>query len=125
MNNYMAVGRIVRDPELVETDSGKKYCNITLAIPRSYKNAEGIYETDFIDCKLWSSIAETTAEYCKKGDTVGVKGRIETSTYEVDGENKKSFQIVADKVSFLSSAKVHEKEESTEEIEKSDDDLEI
>lgn len=68
MNNYMCVGRLVGDPELKETESGKSYINITVAVPRSYKNADGEYETDFLDCTLWDSIAKTTSEYCKKGD---------------------------------------------------------
>ena len=47
LNQTVIVGRIVRDPELRETESGNKVTNITLAVPRSYKNADGEYETDF------------------------------------------------------------------------------
>ena len=49
-----------------------------------------VYETDFVDCTLFDGVAQNTSEYCKKGDIVGVKGRIQTEIYEKDGENKKS-----------------------------------
>ena len=60
LNQTVIVGRIVRDPELRETESGNKVTNITLAVPRSYKNADGEYDTDFIPCVLWRGVAETT-----------------------------------------------------------------
>lgn len=117
MNNYMCVGRMVSDPEIKELEDGKRICNITLAVPRSYKNAEGEYETDFIDCTLWNNIADNTAEYCQKGDLVGIKGRIETRVYESEnGEKRKQTQIIADKVSFLASSKTKVKEESEPEM---------
>ena len=72
------VGRLVKDPELIEVGTNKNVSNITLAIPRSFKNMNGEYETDFINCVLWDSIAKSTVEYCKKGNIVGVKGRIQS-----------------------------------------------
>ncbi len=72
LNQIVLVGRLVKDPVLKETEQGKKRSFITLAIPRSFKNAEGSYDTDFIDCILWDGIAKNTAEYCKKGDVIGV-----------------------------------------------------
>ena len=73
LNQAVLVGRLVRDPELRETESGKKVTNITLAVTRSFKNLEGEYETDFIDCVLWKGIAESTVEYCKKEILLGLK----------------------------------------------------
>lgn len=105
LNQTVIVGRIVKDPELNETDNGKKVTNITLAVPRSFKNSEGEYETDFISCVLWKGIAESTVEYCKKGDLVGVKGRIQTRTYEANDNIKHVTEVVAEKVTFLSSKK--------------------
>lgn len=112
LNQTVIVGRIVKDPEVIETDNGKKVANVTLAIPRSYKNKDGEYDTDFVDCTLWGGIAENTAEYCKKGDLVGVKGRLETDLYEKeDGSTVKTTKLVAEKVTFLSSkSKEDEKE---------------
>ncbi|CCY45683.1 single-stranded DNA-binding protein [Clostridium sp. CAG:1193] len=104
LNQIVIVGRLTRDPELRSTEGGKKVTNITLAIPRSYKNSEGVYETDFVDCVLWTGIAENTTEYCKKGDILGVKGRVQTRTYE-NAEKEKRYvtEVVAEKVTFLSS----------------------
>lgn len=105
-NQVVLVGRLVGNPIVEENENGKKVCNITLAVPRSYRNAEGIYDTDFIKCTLWNVIAENTAEYCKKGDLVGVRGRLETSVYEKEnGEKYRITSVVAEKVSFLSSCR--------------------
>jgi len=103
LNQVVIVGRLVNDPELRETEEGKKVTNITLAVPRNYKNADGEYDTDFIDCTLWTGVAENTSEYCKKGDLLGIKGRIQTSKYEKDEETKFRTDIIAEKVTFLSS----------------------
>src|SRR5574344_900584 len=109
LNQIVLVGRLIKDPEVNKTENDKDVSNLTLAVPRSYKNDQGEYETDFVDCVLWNNVANQTAEYCHKGDIVGVKGRVQSSTYEKDGETKKSMQVVAEKVTFLSSkAKEHE-----------------
>lgn len=103
LNQVVMVGRLVKDPELKETESGKKVTHITLAVPRSYKNIDGEYDTDFVDCSLWIGVAENTAEYCHKGDLLGVKGRLQTSKYEKDGEIKYKTDVIAEKVTFLTS----------------------
>lgn len=103
LNQIVIVGRLVSDPELRKTESGKKVTNITLAVPRSYKNSNGEYETDFIDCQLWTGVAESTSEYCKKGDLLGVKGRVQTRSYDQDEQKKYVTEVVAEKVTFLSS----------------------
>ena len=108
LNQIVIVGRLVRDPELKKSDNGSNYTNITVAVPRSYKNVDGEYEADFIDCKLWSGVAESTAEYCKKGDLIGVKGRIETRNFEVEEEKKYVTEIIAEKITFLSNKKADE-----------------
>ena len=99
LNQIILVGRIVNDIETKELESGKKIVNITLAIPRPFKNSEGEYDTDFIDCTLWNSIADTTSEYCKKGDIVGVKGRVECNREN----NENRIRVVCEKLTFLSS----------------------
>ena len=106
LNQLVVIGRLVRDPELRKTENGKNVTNITLAVPRSYKNPNGEYDTDFIDCVLWSTVAESTTEYCKKGDLLGVKGRIKTRKIETEDEKTKQVtEVVAEKVTFLSSRK--------------------
>lgn len=121
LNQIIIVGRLTKEPEIEKTSEGKERMQITLAVPRSYKNADGEYETDFIDCVLWNTIASNTAEYCRKGDVLGVKGRIQTSNYETEtGEKKKNTQIIAEKITFLASKK--EKEET---VEKTDEEIEM
>ena len=106
LNQIVLVGRLAKDVEVKELESGKKVANITLAVPRSFKNADGEYDTDFIDCILWDAVAQNTSEYCHKGDIVGVKGRLQTSEYEKeDGTKIKRQEVVAEKLTFLSSKK--------------------
>ena len=105
LNQIVLVGRLVKDPVLKETEQEKKRSFITLAIPRSFKNAEGSYDTDFIDCILWDGIAKNTAEYCKKGDVIGVKGRLQSRKYEMDNTTKFVIEVIAEKVTFLTSHK--------------------
>ena len=104
LNQVVIVGRLVEKPIVEENENGRKVSEITLAVPRSYKNAEGIYDTDFIKCVLWNGIAENTAEYCNKGDVIGVKGRLQC----LSGNE---LQLIAEKVSFLSSGKTKKGEE--------------
>lgn len=109
LNQTVIVGRLVRDPELHETENGNKVTNITLAVPRSYKNINGEYDTDYISCVLWKGVAENTVEYVKKGDLLGIKGRIQSRNIELKDESKKQvMEVVAEKVTFLSSKKADE-----------------
>ena len=109
LNQTILVGRLVRDVEVEEKENGKKYASITIAIPRSFKNAEGQYDTDFIDCRVFDSIATNTSEYCKKGDIIGVKGRLQSSTFEKeDGTKQYKMEVIAEKITFLSSRKSNE-----------------
>lgn len=112
LNQIVIAGRLVADPEITVTENNKKRTIITVAVPRSFKNMEGTYETDFIRCVLWNVIAENTCEYCKKGDIVGVKGRLQTSSYEdKDGTKKYTSDVIAEKVTFLSSKRTEEADE--------------
>lgn len=113
MNQTFIIGRLVDNPKLEKTDNGKKVMNMTVAVPRSYKNAEGVYETDFIDCVLWNNVAENTSEFCKKGDMVGVKGKIQTDLYEKDGQKHKSTRLVAESITFLQTKRSIDKEEES------------
>ena len=106
LNQIVIVGRLVQDPEIKELENGMKTSYITLAVPRSLKNLNGEYETDFISCVLWKGIAESTVEYCKKGDLVGVKGRVQSRKEE----DKIIIEIVAERVTFLSNRKETEEE---------------
>lgn len=110
MNQVVIVGRLVRDPELKETSLDTKVLNITLAVDRSFKNSNGEYEADFIDCILWKGIAKSTADHCNKGDLIGIRGRLQTRTYMHEDVKRVVSEVVAEKVTFLS------KKKATEEI---------
>lgn len=103
LNQVIIVGRLVSDPEIKETENGNKVSYITLAVPRSYKNSDGIYETDFMPCKVGYPMRDTVKEYCKKGDLIGVRGRLQCL-------NGNELQLVAEKVSFLSSRKEEDRD---------------
>ena len=93
INQVVLVGRLVKD---VEKDGN--LAKIVLAVPRSFKNADGIYETDFIPCTLLGPVADNVSEYCKRGDIVGIKGRIQSNN---------GIELIAEKVTFLSSSQKH------------------
>lgn len=76
MNNICLVGRIVNTPSLEKDDKNRYVCDITLAVNRSDKNCEGVYDTDFIKCRLYRNVGEKTCEYCRKGDLIGVIGSV-------------------------------------------------
>ena len=111
LNQVVLVGRLTKDPEVKESEKGKKYTSIVIAVGRGFKNVDGIYETDFIKCVLWDGIAANTCEYCRKGDVVGIKGRLQVSSYEDDKKEKKYItEVVAEKVTFLSNRKIEDNE---------------
>ena len=106
MNNLVyLIGRLVSDPELKKSETSKEYATITLAVQRAFKNSEGIYETDFIRCSLWNGIAQNTHEFCKKGDLVGIRGRLQVRNYQDGEETKYITEVIVEKVSFLTSKK--------------------
>ncbi len=106
LNNVVIVGRLTKDPVVVKSESGNSRTFTVIAVPRTYKNANGEYEADFIKCILWNAMAEHTCEYCKKGDIVGIKGRLESRTYEKDGETRYDTEIIAERISFLSAKNI-------------------
>lgn len=105
MNMAFLVGRLVRDPEL-QTIEGKKRTKITVAVGRPFKNSDGIYEADYINCTVWNVIAERLCEYCHKGDMLTIKARIQNNNY-TDKDNKKvyTYDFVCEQISFMQNAK--------------------
>lgn len=105
LNQVILVGRLTRDIVVHKADSGSKVATISLAIPRSFKNSDGVYDTDFIDCISFDTVAENTSEYCSKGDIVGVKGRVQSKVVEKEDKKENVLEIICEKVTFLSSKK--------------------
>ncbi|MCI9280545.1 MAG: single-stranded DNA-binding protein [Bacilli bacterium] len=106
MNQVLLVGRLCKEPEVVTTEKDRKRSVITLAVNRPYKNSDGLYEADFIRCVLWNNVALNTFSYCHTGDVLGIKGRLQTRSYEAEHEEKKYLmEVIAEKITFISSNK--------------------
>lgn len=102
VNHVILVGRLSEEPNLIQNDQNQSRMVIGLAVPRTFRNSQGIYETDFLRCVLWNGIAKRTSEYCKKGDMVCVRGRLQVRSYE-DNEMEKKYitEVIVESISFL------------------------
>lgn len=104
INNVSLTGRLTKDPEIRFTPSGVPVANFTLAVNRSFTNDKGEREADFLKCVAWRTTAETVADHLKKGNLIGVTGRVETRNFEgEDGKMIYVTEIVVDRFSFLES----------------------
>ena len=120
MNHVTLVGRLTKDIKVHYTDEGRAVTNVSLAVPRNFRNTDGEYKTDFVKCTLWGRVAENTAAYCSKGSQIGVTGRVNTRKY-TNSEDKIVFvaDVVADQVQFISGRK--RQESNDHEVVKADD----
>lgn len=108
INTVVLVGRLTKKPELKFTTTGTKYTQFTVAVQRNFKNKDGEYEADFINCRLWRTAAENFAKFTDKGSLVGIEGRIQTSSYDKDGKTVYITEVVAEEFSLLETKKVVE-----------------
>ena len=104
INRAVVCGRLVRDPELRRTQNGTPVTSFTLAVNRTFKNAYGQQEADFLNCVAWNKTAEIVERYCKKGNLVGVDGRLQSRSYQDNQSNNRTVvEIIADQVQFMQS----------------------
>jgi len=103
MNRVELIGRLTRDPELRYTGSNIATTRFTLAVNRPFQSQNGEQGTDFISVVVWRKQAENVKKYCTKGSLVAVEGRIQTGSYEKDGQRVYTTDVVADSVQFLES----------------------
>lgn len=82
INNVVLIGRLTRDVELRYTPQNQAVGQFTLAVNRNFKNQNGEYDADFINCVIWGKLAENFANWTKKGKLVGITGRVQTRNYE-------------------------------------------
>lgn len=110
INNTVLVGRLTRDAELRYTGSGIAVASFTVAVERSFTNAQGERETDFINCVAWRKTAEVISNYTRKGSLVGVTGRIQTRNY-TNNEGRKVYitEVVCENFQMLEPKSVTEK----------------
>ena len=108
-NLVILTGRLTKDPELKHGASGTAYCKFTLAVNRMKKDDPA----DFIFCSAFGKTAELIAEYVKKGNNLGVQGRLQQDTYEKDGEKISKTGVTVDKIEFLEGKKENETSTNT------------
>ena len=106
MNNVVLIGRMTKDVELRRTNSGKAVASFTLAVNKDFKNEQGSYDADFIDCVAFEQKAETISQYVHKGDKFGVVGQLSTRSYEnKEGKNVKVTEVKVTGFDFLEGKK--------------------
>lgn len=109
MNRVCLVGRLTAKPELRYTGGNVPYTRFSLAVNRTFNNAQGEREADFINIVVWRRQAENIANYLDKGSRVSVEGRIQTGSYTAqDGSKRYTTDVVADNVQFLDSRRQSE-----------------
>ena len=102
INRTVLVGRLTKDPQLSYTPSGIATAKFTVAVNRTFKGQNGEQEADFISCVAWRKQAENLANFMKKGNLIGLEGRIQTGSYEgQDGKRIYTTDVVADSIQFL------------------------
>ncbi|MFF5816377.1 single-stranded DNA-binding protein [Lysinibacillus capsici] len=101
LNRVILIGRLTKDIDLSYTPQGIAKAQFTLAVNRSFANQSGEREADFIQIQAWRKQAENAANYLKKGSLVGIDGKIQTGSYERDGQRIYFTNVVADSIQFL------------------------
>lgn len=114
MNKFNGIGRLTKDAELTTTTNGVNVAKFTIAINRKFRNADGDYEADFINCVAWRNTADLISKYTKKGDRIGVCGSVQTRSFDAqDGSKRYVTEIVVDEIEFLSTNNTEKKDEPT------------
>ena len=101
-NQVTLMGNLTRDPELRTTPNGQSVCSFSLALNRSYKAADGNWQeaTDYVDVVAWAALGERVAQYVTKGRPVLISGRLQSSSWEKDGQKRTKVEVVANDVTF-------------------------
>lgn len=101
-NEVVLVGKLANEPVLKETGNGTKLATAVLEIEKAFKNGVGVIESDFVTVVLWRGIAEALIDCTSLGSIVGVKGRLQTRTYETsDTQRITTMEVVAERVNFM------------------------
>ena len=102
MNSVNLIGRLTRDPELRSTATGESVCSFSLAVQRNFKNQEGEYVADFINCVAWRKRAEFISLYFKKGQQMGVQGELQTRKWsDNEGKTRYATEVIVNGTTFV------------------------
>lgn len=113
LNQIIIVGRVVQNLEIKITDDNKKVAELIVAVQREFKNMEGTYDTDFIKCTVWDHLAESVATYCKKGNMVAVRGRLQIKKITVQDIKINALELIAMRIHYLSAHKSDPQDEGS------------
>ncbi|HSX27659.1 MAG TPA: single-stranded DNA-binding protein [Patescibacteria group bacterium] len=104
-NQVILMGNLTRDPELRQTPNGQNVCSFSLALNRSYKGGDGEWKevTDYVDIVAWGPLGERVAQYLTKGRPALVNGRLQSRSWEQDGQKRSKVEVNAQDVTFLGS----------------------
>ena len=102
-NQVILMGNLTRDPELRSTPNGQSVCAFSLALNRSYKAADGNWQevTDYVDIVAWGPLGERVSQYLSKGRPCLVNGRLQSRSWEQEGQKRSKVEVVASDVTFL------------------------
>ena len=102
-NQVILMGNLTRDPELRTIPNGQSVCSFSLALNRSYKGQDGNWQeaTDYIDVVAWGPLGERVAQYLGKGRPCLVNGRLQSRSWEQDGQKRSKVEVNAQDVTFL------------------------
>lgn len=104
MNKVVLMGRLTRDAEVRQTPNGVSYARFSIAVNRRFKNADGQYDVDFINCVAWWQTGEFIAKYFQKGSMIAVVGSIQTRSWDgQDGKKQYATEVVVDEAYFTGS----------------------
>ena len=113
LNQVILIGRLVKKPELKESDKKVNYIKATLAVQSDFKNKDGNYDTEFFEFTTFGKTAENTTKYCEKGSLLNVVGSLNNNVYtDKNGVKHYQMSVIANKVSFLSKGTKKEEKES-------------
>lgn len=102
MNKIILMGRLVRDPEVRYTQTGKVVCQFTIAVDRPFANQDGQREADFIPVIVWGKQAELCGNSLTKGQRVLVEGRLQIRSYDAkDGSKRWVTEVIANGFEFI------------------------
>ena len=117
MNRWIGCGRVVKDPTI--SSGSTTVARFTIAIDRRFKDADGNYQTDFINCVSFGKAAEFVEKYATKGTKLLVTGRIQTGSYtNKDGQKIYTTDIVTEDIEFAESKRTQSEETVAEEPKK-------
>lgn len=116
MNKIILSGNLCKDIELKYTNNNKAVMQNTLAVKNDFKNANGEYESQFINLVVWNNNAEYLKKYASKGSKVLVEGKLTNRSYDkTDGTKAYITEVVVEKVELLSSTNKNVAKQETQE----------